>query len=226
MLYKTSGIALSYIKYRETSIIARIFTETFGIQSYIVNSVRTKHAKTKIALFQPLTMLDLIVYHNKRKELNRISEVKCVYNFQTIPFDIRKSSIALFLTELLNYTLRAEEDNDVLFHFINESIITLDCLPFDFENFHLQFLLRLSRYLGIVPASGQSMLKEVGHAKVFDPEFAECIDFLLRSDYDQPFKMKKTVRHDVMYAILDHYRLHFDSIKEIKSIQVLREVLN
>ena len=76
MLYKTRGIALSYIRYKESSIIARIFTETFGMQSYIVNGIRSKNAKTKIALFQPLTILDLVVYNNKKKDINRISERK------------------------------------------------------------------------------------------------------------------------------------------------------
>ena len=83
MLQKTRGIALSFIKYRDTSIIAKIFTEEFGMQSYIVNGVRSKSAKTKIALFQPLTLLELVVYHNKKKEIHRISEIKCFRNFHS-----------------------------------------------------------------------------------------------------------------------------------------------
>jgi len=226
MLYKTRGVALSFIKYRETSIIARIFTELFGMQSYVVNSIRTKNAKTKIALFQPLTLLDLVVYHNKKKEINRISELKSIHSFQSIPFNVRKSSIALFLTEFLNLALREEEENEKFFEFILDSIIAFDDLPGDFENFHLQFLLQLSRYMGIIPGSGKSMLEEVGHSKVFDDAFSEKVDFLLRSDYDQPLKIAKSTRHEILKAILAYYRFHFDNIKEIKSVQVLREVLS
>ena len=226
MLYKTRGVALSYIKYRETSIIARIFTEAFGMQSYVVNSVRTRNAKTKIALFQPLTLLDLVVYHNKKKDINRISELKIIYNFQTLPFDVLKSSIALFLTEFLNYALREEEENEKLFEFIVESIVTFDYLSVNFENFHLQFLLRLSRFMGIIPDSAKSMLAEVGHSKVYDKEFAGKIELLLQSDYNQPLKMSKSRRHEILKVILDYYRFHFENIREIKSMDVLREVLS
>ena len=226
MLYKTRGIALSYIKYKESSIIAKVFTEIFGMQSYIVNSVRTKNAKTKIALFQPLTLLDLVVYHNSKKEINRISELKCIYNFHTIPFDVRKSSVALFLTEFLNAILREEENNENLFNFINESIITFDFLSADFENFHLQFLMQLSRFLGIIPSSGDSLLRELGHSKVFSPEFTDKINFLLRSNYDQSLKMAKSMRYELLKTILDYYRYHFENLPELKSLPVLREILN
>ena len=93
MLQKTRGLVLSHIRYQETSIIVKIYTEELGLQSYIVNSVRTKSSKTnKIALFQPLTLLDLVVYYNEKKSINRISEQKCNYPFSSIPFNIVKST--------------------------------------------------------------------------------------------------------------------------------------
>lgn len=226
MLYKTRGIALSYIKYKESSIIARIFTEVFGMQSYIVNSVRTKTAKTKIALFQPLTILDLVVYHNTRKEINRISEMKCSFNMQTIPYNIKKTSIALFLTELLNKTLHEEEENERLYEFIHESIVILDGMNEDYENFHLQFMLLLSRYLGIKPESSRSMLREVGHAKIYDNKFNEQVDFFIQSNYEQHQKLGKSIRNEILMLIIDYFRFHYDSVKEFKSIQVLKEVLS
>lgn len=226
MIYKTRGIALSYIKYKESSIIARIFTEVFGMQSYIVNSVRTKTAKTKIALFQPLTILDLVVYHNTRKEINRISEMKCSFNMQTIPYNIKKTSIALFLTELLNKTLHEEEENERLYEFIHESIVILDGMNEDYENFHLQFMLLLSRYLGIKPESSRSMLREVGHAKIYDNKFNEQVDFFIQSNYEQHQKLGKSIRNEILMLIIDYFRFHYDSVKEFKSIQVLKEVLS
>lgn len=226
MLYKTRGIALSYIKYKESSIIARIFTEVFGMQSYIVNSVRTKTAKTKIALFQPLTILDLVVYHNTRKEINRISEIKCSFNMQTIPYNIKKTSIALFLTELLNKTLHEEEENEQLYEFIHESIVILDSMNEDYENFHLQFMLLLSRYLGIKPESSRSMLREVGHAKIYDNKFIEQVDFFIQSNYEQHQKLGKSIRNEILMLIIDYFRFHYDSVREFKSIQVLKEVLS
>lgn len=226
MLYKTRGISLSHIKYRESSIIAKIYTEAFGMQSYIVNGVRSKKAGTKIALFQPLTMLDLVVYHNKKKEINRISEIKCSLNSQTIPFNIKKTSIALFLTELLNKTLHEEEENEPLFEFINQSIEILDGLKEKFENFHLHFMLLLSRYLGIKPRSAQEMLREVGHSKTYDLKFIDKVDFFLHSNYEDHQQLRNSERHEILMLIINYFRFHNDSVREFKSIQVLREVLS
>lgn len=226
MLYKTRGIALSYIKFKESSIIAKIFTEAFGMQSYIVNSVRSKKAKTKIALFQPLTMLDLVVYHNKRKDIHRISEMKCQYNFQTIPYNIKKTSIALFLTELLNQALREEGENEQLFIFLHESVLTLDFMNERFENFHLQFMILLSKYLGIMPESADGMLKELGHSKIADESFSANINFFIQSSFNQHLKLGKSIRNEILIFFIDYYRFHYDSVKEFKSIQVLKEVLS
>src|SRR4051812_40998701 len=113
MLHKTRGVAISYIRYRESSIIAKIYTELFGIQSYIVNGVRSSTSKTnRIALFQPLTLLDLVVYHKEKSDnVRRISEIKCYNPFNTLPYNVVKSSLALFVTEILGKTLKEEEAN-------------------------------------------------------------------------------------------------------------------
>ena len=225
MLFKTRGIALSFIRYKESSIIARVFTETFGMQSYIVNSIRSKSAKTKIALFQPLTILDLVVYHNKKKEINRINEIKCSFNFQTIPYNIRKTTVALFLTELLNQALYEEGENEELFEFIHESIITFDGVRDSYENFHLQFMILLSKYLGIKPETAQSMLMEVGHSKLYDKLFTEKVDFFIQSDFESYQKIDKSMRNEILLLLIDYFRFHYDSIREFKSIHVLQEVL-
>ena len=213
MLYKTRGIALSYIKYKESSIIARIFTESFGMQSYIINGIRSKNSKTKIALFQPLTLLDLVVYHNKKKDIHRISEIKCNANFHSIPYDIRKTSIALFLNEMLNKVLIDEGENENLFEFLHSSFQFFDVIQTDFENFHVQFLIQLSRYLGIYPVSAVSMLKEIGHSKVNDKIFVEQIDFFIQSGFDQHIKLNKVIRNEILMVVINYYRFHFDSIK-------------
>ena len=112
MLYKTRGIVFRFTKYGETSIIVNIFTEMFGLQSYMVNSVRSKSSKNKIALYQPLTLLDLVVYHRENANILRIKELKCLYPYQTIHRDIRKSAIALFLNEILNKAVKDQSHAD------------------------------------------------------------------------------------------------------------------
>ncbi|HEV7380803.1 MAG TPA: recombination protein O N-terminal domain-containing protein, partial [Dyadobacter sp.] len=137
MLHKTRGIALSYIKYKESSIIAKIYTELFGVQTYIVNGVRSSSAKTnRIALFQPLTLLEMVVYHKgKQDEIHRISEIKCYHPFSTLPYNVLKSCLSLFITEILVKSLREEEENQPLFYFLEQSVIYLDEADAGFENF-------------------------------------------------------------------------------------------
>lgn len=146
MLHKTKGVVFRFTKFRETSIIVTVFTELFGLQSYMVNSVRS--AKGKMALFQPLTLLDMVVYHRENANINRIKEVKCLHPYESLHRDIRKSAIALFLTEILNKTVKEESHSEDMFQFISKSLIELDLMPDQFENFHLVFLIRLSRLLG------------------------------------------------------------------------------
>ena len=95
MLHKTKGIVLNFVKFKETSVIVKIYTEKFGLQSYIENGVRSSKSKNKIALFQPLTQLELVVYHDPKKEINRISEIRCILPYKSIPFEIKKSRNAL-----------------------------------------------------------------------------------------------------------------------------------
>ena len=123
MLVKTRGIVLSYIKYRESSIIAKVYTEQLGVQSYIINGVRKKGSGSRIALFQPFTLLDMVVYTSQKGGLTRISEYKSAYPFGSIPFDIRKSSILLFLAEIVSKTIKEEEENPQLFNFLYQAII-------------------------------------------------------------------------------------------------------
>ncbi len=101
MLHKTRGIVFKYFKYGDTSIIAKVYTEAFGLQSYIVNGARSTKSKGKIAFYQPLTLLDLVVYKKKNSGINRISEVRCSQPLKTIPYEITKSSQGVFLSELL-----------------------------------------------------------------------------------------------------------------------------
>lgn len=154
MLVKTRGIVLGNTKYGETSIIAHIYTQMLGRQSYMVNSVRTSKKKNMLALLQPLTILDMEVYHKNKGNLHRIKEIKVSTPFTSIPFNPVRRSIALFTTELLSKTLREESPNEPLFQFLTQSIQALDeGIPGEY-NFHLFFMLQLTRFLGFSPHTG------------------------------------------------------------------------
>ncbi|MEQ8425517.1 MAG: DNA repair protein RecO, partial [Cyclobacteriaceae bacterium] len=150
MLHKTKGIVFRFTPYGETSIIVNIFTEAFGLQSYIVNSVRSKTGKAKIAIYQPLTLLDLVVYHKENAGILRIKEATCAYPYQHLQSDSIKSCIGLFVCEVLNKTVKEQVHAAELCQFIYDSLVVLDRMLRP-ENFHLRFLIKLTKYLGFGP---------------------------------------------------------------------------
>ena len=233
MLVKTRGIVLNFIKYRETSIIAKIYTEELGLQTYIVNGVRQKTGR--IALFQPFTLLDMVVYSSAKGGITRISEYKCNYPFSSIPYDIRKSSMLLFLSEIVSHTIKEEEENRSLFDFLNNAIIHFDQQEEAFENFHLLFLLQLSFFLGFGPASGAEITSQVafssGHqvggrpAILHFQAFEEHLDNLLHQPEKTNIQNGK-VRKELLQILIKFYQLHVEKLGEIRSLSVLSEVLS
>jgi len=198
-----------------------LFTEMFGLQSYIVNGVRSKSGKNKIALFQPLTLLDLVVYHREHANINRIKEVKCLYPYQTIPTDIKKSALAMFLIEVINKTVKEESHAQELCEFFIRSFITLDQMESRSENFHIVFLLKLSRMLGF----GPSHVNEVLGARVTSEENEAAISSLIKSEYTDVVEIQNHQRREILDLTLKFYADHIDNLGEMKSIQVLREIL-
>lgn len=227
MLYKTRGVVLGFIRYRETSIIVRIYTETFGLKSYIVNGVRSSKSKNnKIALYQPFTLLDLLIYNKPHTSLNYISEAKIYQPFHSIPFDVRKTTICLFLTEVLTKILKSEEANQVFFDFLLHSILSLENLSAHFENFHLQFLIRASGLLGFFITEPQEIGKQLQYAGyLFDYEHHTAfLNLLIEADYGTPIPMNHKERGEILDALLKFYQLHFEGFGEIKSLNVLKEI--
>ena len=229
MLQKTRGIALSYLRYRETSIIARVYTEEFGLQSYIVNGVRTAKSKNnRIALFQPLTLLDMVVYYKNDRDLHRLSEIKTLVPFQSLPFEMAKSTIAMFVTEMLNKVLKEEAGSPVLFGFLTDAVLFLENARDNYENFHLVFLLKLSFYLGFGPENArefENQLRENSYPFLPDDHTDVALNLMLRRPFGTPIILTRAARNDLADALVVYYQIHLDSIGEIKSLPVLREVL-
>ena len=240
MLQKTQGIVLNFIRYKETSIITRIYTEAFGVQSYIVNGVRGSRGKpgkktmSKIAFFQPLTLLDLVVYYKKAGQryasgLNRIAEIKCLEPYQSIPYDFRKSGMGIFIAELLGKVLTEEEEHPELFVFLRQSLLLFDHQTSGYENFHLQFILKLSRYLGFPPGSAQEVNHQLtlafGGNSLEDHEIT-ILQELIKADFTEHVKMHNAIRRNLLENLLRYYQLHVDNLGELKSVHVLRELID
>lgn len=222
MLHKTRGIVFRFTKYGDSSIIVTIFTELFGLQTYIVNGVRSKSAKGKISLYQPLTLLDLVVYYKENASIKRIKEIKCLHQYQTLHTDIRKSSIAMFINEILNKTVKDESHAQEVFDFLVHALIHLDHQGKNFENFHLIFLIKLTRFLGF----GAHNPEEVLEGRLLSTADEALLTRLVTADFEDAFEITNEQRRILLDAILRFYAAHIDSLGEIRSVQVLKEIMS
>ena len=226
MLHRTQGVVIGFIKYRESSIITKIYTEKFGIQSYIVNNIRSKRAKNKIALFQTLSILDLVVYKKNNANLNRISEYKTIHPFQSIPFNVHKSTIALFISDFCNKAIREEDENPNLFNFLKSSFIQLDLINQNIFNFHLQFMLKLSKFIGLELESASMLVNESGdYSSVPKYRLKEEITLnLVRLNYGEHCQLKNSQREEILNDLMKFYSFHIPEFGVLKSLNVLKEL--
>jgi DNA repair protein RecO (recombination protein O) len=225
MLVKTQGIVLRFVKYGETSIIVTIYTKDAGRSTYIVNGARSSRARGKIALYQPLSLLDMVVYQKQGRDINRISEVKSLENLNSLRTNVYKSSIGLFLVEVLNKCIQEESANEQLFEYILESIKLLDRLEEDFENFHLVFLLKLSQHLGFAAENAAGFYGD--NTMLSRPETIEhrtVLDKLIQQGFKAKVKVSSEFRMELLAHILSYYSEHI-GLPKMKSMDILHTVL-
>lgn len=226
MLLKTKGIVLRFVKYKESSVIATIYTLEKGIISVIANSVRSKKSTGKIALFQPLSLVELIVYFNEAKNISRISEINSYHPLHKLRQDPIKASISIFINEILNKCLKEEEKNPPFYDFIQNSIIHLNEQTNEIANFHLIFLIKLSLFLGIKPHSTVDFIQQISNSSFYtNQENLAKLDFLLIANYETSLSLTHTVRQTILIDLIEYYQNHIE-IGRINSIDVLHEILN
>ena len=220
MITKTRGIVLNYIKYGDTSIICKIYTEQFGLQSYIINGIRKSKSKN-IGLFQPLNILDLVVYHKKTSGLQRIKESKLDYAYKTLHLDMKKISVCFFLSEFLNRISQNDDYQKDNFDFIKDSLIVFDRLEVNYSNFHIQFLIKLSKYFGI----------DIGNSKHLTAENVKddinlFVDACINNSYEVKIKSNNILRNNVINLIVEHYSRNLDININLNSTNILKEIFN
>jgi len=238
VLHKTRGIVLRTTKYGDTSVIVKIYTEHFGVQSYIVNSVRSVKGKGKASLYQHGNLLDLVVYYKDQGNIFRISECQFAQVYQDIPFQVVKGAMLLFYVEVLNKVLPDHDPNASLFDFIFSSFIDLDQTDRPLGNHPVWFLLGLCKYLGFYPevAEGKYFdLREGASAEAMPahPDFLseqqtqalrQCIEPQLRN-YDQ-LMISAAQRRSLLHHLLRYYQLHLTGFGTLRSIDVLESVFH
>jgi DNA repair protein RecO (recombination protein O) len=240
MIYKTRGIVLHQIKYQENSIIAYVYTESFGRQAYLVHGVHSKKAKHKIQSLQPLFLLDLEVYKKEISELQKIKEFRNYPAFTTIPFDSTKCTISLFIAEVLYRSLKEEESNPNLFDFLFSSIQSLDYHN-NVNNFHIYFLLKFSKYLGFYPTDnystencffdlfkGSFTNKQPSDDRYIESKYTEMLHNLLNMRLEEALEipLHSSTRLYLSKKITEFFSLHLDGFGKINSLDVLNSVFH
>jgi DNA repair protein RecO (recombination protein O) len=241
MLHKTKGIVLKATKYSESSLIIHVFTEKFGIQSYLLNGVRKNNSKIKTGMLQPLHLLEMVVYHKPAGGLQRISELKNKPVFTSIPFDIIKSSLAIFMCDVIYHSIREQQSDERLFNFLCNSIEMLDVKNDHLVNFHLLFLLQLSKFLGFYPSNFDSLtneyfdlrngifLKDIpDHPLFVDKELTVKMKQLLELNFEElhHFSIDAENRKRMLNCLIQYYGIHIEKFGDIKSHFILEEVLS
>jgi len=244
MVHKTKGIVLRTVKYGETSIITSVYTELFGIQSYIVKGVRqtTKKSQGKANYFQPSAILDMEVYHNEMKNLQFIREYQWATLYNKIFFEVVANSVSMYVIELLLHSLKQPEANPELFY-MSENILLLADTGDDtsLANIPSYFTLQLASGLGfqiqgeykpdtpVLDLKDGNFVSEIPlHPYYLTGELATVTSSLLhitRQEQLSQLSLNGTIRQQLLYAYHQFMGLHIADFPEMKSLKILQEVL-
>lgn len=235
MLVKTKAIVLSAIRFQEKSLIVKCFTQSDGLKTYFVQSAFSgRKSNQKIAYFQPLTLLEIEASHKNKGTLERFKEIKLATPYTSLNIDIVKSTIVLFVSEMLHNCIKEEEQNETLFSFLETALLWLDHHD-EVANFHLMLLMEMTKFLGFYPDGSNDglpffeMIEGMfvpfhGISCLTEPEtrlFKKLQN--LKFDSDQKVFNGKE-RQILLKILLDYYTFHFDGFKKPKSLDVLKEV--
>ena len=237
--YKARGIVLSTVKYGDSGMVVQMLTDRYGRQSYMVQGVRSSRGRgSKMALFQPLFVLEFEGLESSHSDLHKMREVQNEVVFKSVPYDIRKSTMALFMAEVLYRLVGESEANEPLFDFVYHSIRALDEIDEGVANFHLWFLANLSRYLGYFPGNehlkGSLFDMREGlytrtlplHDHVMSVEEAELLRDLTECDLEclGEIPLNREQRVAMLSRLVEYYSIHLDAIRSVRSIEILQEV--
>ena len=243
MLHNTAGIVLRNIKYGETSVVATIFTELFGVQSYLINGIRVSSPKSapRAGMLQPACILEMVVYHNELKNLQRVKEFKWKFLYQHIYFDVKKNAVALFMVELLTRCLKQPEAQPDLFHFCEDALENLDRSDESVTaNFPLYFILHLAHFFGfrmndnysprnliLDLTEGNFVAERPTHQYYLESNLSETSSQILKvmqpSELAQ-IKLNRETRKQLLQAYVHYYMLHLSGFGVLRSLPVLHEI--
>ncbi len=237
MLVKTKAIVISSLKFQEKSLIVKCFTLSSGLKSYFVrDAFSSRKASQKIAYFQPFSILEIEAVHKNKGTLENFKEIKTAVPFQTIHTDIVKSTMVMFLSEMLHYSIQEEEKNEQLFLFLETALTWLDHHD-EIFNFHLILLLEITKYLGFYPdiseidlpffEMNEGVFTHFQKANMLSEHETSLFKKLLELKFDNDQKIFHVLERQMLLKILiDYYSLHLEGFKKPKSLEILKEVFS
>jgi DNA repair protein RecO (recombination protein O) len=244
MLVKTEAIVLHALKYGETRLIVDLFTKEAGRLSCIIPLPKTPKSRLKRQYFQPMTLLEVELDLRPRLQLQKLKDARLLSAYASIPFSPEKLAISLFIAEFLYYALRTQQQDEPLFLYLRDSMQWLDIAEKGYANFHLTFLMRMSRFLGFYPnlevrgekpevrgelfdlREGRFCTAVPTHRDFLPPAEAGLIRLLMRMDFATMhlFLLSRHDRNRITDVLLQYYRLHIPQFPELKSLGVLQEL--
>ena len=239
MLVKTNAIVLSKLKYRDTDLIVKCYSKQRGIVSYLIRgALKSQKGSSKAVYFQPLSLVLIEEVYRPSHSLQSIKEIKLEYLYKSLHTDILKTSIVMFLSEVLASVLKEEEQNEPLFDYIENTLKWLDYQT-EFSNFHLLFLLNLTKYLGFYPdehyqpneyfnLSNGSFEPKKDEFYSISGENLTILKQMLSTDFESvnTIKLNSKQRQFFLNTLILYFELHLGDFKKPKSLQIFNQVFN
>jgi len=241
MLEKSKGIVLHQVKYTDSGIVAQVYTRKFGRQSFLIRGMRNRRAGKHNILFQPLFILDLEMNFKASREIQILKEFSVSFSPYDIYSDIKKSCVAIFLGEVLTSVLKEESPHETMFDYIEESIIYFNNCKEGYANFHIGFLAGLSSFLGFEPGTrvndddtffdmrnGIFVPVPPVHGNYATKEISDILADFFVASYDTISKiiLNGAQRNEVLETLVLYYSMHLPGLRNIRSLDVLKEVFS
>jgi DNA repair protein RecO (recombination protein O) len=240
MILSTKGVVLHCMDYSETSVIAKVYTEQLGLQSYIAKGVRKKGARIKRNLFAPLSIIQLIANHKEGEGLRVMRDASCEHQLNGIATDMAKTAVSIYISELLTRAIPSQMADPNLFHFIEDSVLNLDRSNESVSGFPLGFTIGLTQFMGLAPHNNFSandtyfdMIE--GNFCSYPPDHMYYFSSPLSDSFSEvltalnagivSIKTDYATRGELLVRMLEYFRIHIPTFGEIKSVQVLSDVL-
>jgi DNA repair protein RecO (recombination protein O) len=237
MIVSSSGIILSKVRYRDNDLIIKCLIKDLGIISYMVRNISTsKKSKNKFAFFQLLNILDLETNYNPNRSIQYIKDLKIKYNYSSLHTDIYKSSVVMFISEILSNILKQESKDEELFDFISNSLLYYDNTSNN-SSFYLIFLMQITYFLGFYPDTSNKEfmyfnLKEgVFENKKTNNSSIEGNSLILfrkilgiKFDSIRLPVLSRDEKRNILNTILTYYKFHVDGFKDPKSLKVINQI--